>query len=116
MVVNDGVVEKMFIEEEIPGDPYSVSDADTMLKYVAPEAEKPKMVTIITKKDCPFCARAKAMLEDAGMDYEELLKGQDVTASALYSITGKNTYPQVFIDGQLIGGSDDLAKYLGIEE
>ena len=36
MLVRDGVVEKMFIEPEEPGDPFSVSDADTMLKYLDP--------------------------------------------------------------------------------
>ena len=36
MLVKDGVVAKMFIEPEEPGDPFKVSDADTMLKYLAP--------------------------------------------------------------------------------
>jgi len=34
MLVRDGVIEKMFIEPEVPGDPYEVSDADTMLRYL----------------------------------------------------------------------------------
>ena len=36
MLVRNGIVEKMFIESEVPGDPFSVSDADTMLEYIAP--------------------------------------------------------------------------------
>ncbi|MEZ5584713.1 MAG: hypothetical protein R3F37_19855 [Candidatus Competibacteraceae bacterium] len=35
MLVRDGVVEKMFVEPNVPGDPYQVSDADTMLSYIA---------------------------------------------------------------------------------
>lgn len=62
MVVDNGVVEKMFIEPDQPGDPYEVSDADTMLQYVAPEAARPLSVTVFTRKGCPFCAKAKGML------------------------------------------------------
>ena len=40
MLVKDGVVDKMFIEPDKPGDPYEVSDADTMLEYIAPNAAK----------------------------------------------------------------------------
>src|SRR5210317_1607989 len=46
MLVKDGVIEKMFIEPEEPGDPYGVSDADTMFKYVAPEGVLPHDVTV----------------------------------------------------------------------
>ena len=38
MLVKDGVIEKMFIEPDVPGDPFEVSDADTMLAYIAPNA------------------------------------------------------------------------------
>ena len=55
MLVKDGVVEKMFIEPDQPGDPFEVSDADTMLNYVAPEAAAPKNVTVFTRQGCPFC-------------------------------------------------------------
>ena len=41
MLVRDGIVEKMFIENEEPGDPFSVSDADTMFEYLAPGIAKP---------------------------------------------------------------------------
>jgi len=44
MLVRDGVIEKMFIEPEVPGDPFEVSDADTMLAYVAPHAHVPTVV------------------------------------------------------------------------
>ena len=114
MLVKNGVIEKMFIEPEEPGDPFKVSDADTMLAYINEHAEKPKVVSIFVKEGCPFCARAKSMLTDHGMDYEEIVLGRDANLRALRAITGAVTAPQVFINGRLIGGSEDLAKHLGV--
>ncbi len=112
MLVKDGVVEKMFIEPQKPGDPFEVSDADTMLDYIAPNATKPHAVFIITRPGCPFCARAKGMLRDRGMEWDEIVVGEQVAARAVRAATGKESVPQVFIDGQLIGGSDDLGNWL----
>lgn len=112
MLVKDGVVEKQFIEPEKPGDPFEVSDADTMLNHINPNASKPVPVSIFTKPGCPFCAKAKEMLEARGMGYEEVVLGHDATLRSLRAITGRDTVPQVFIDGKHIGGSDDLEKYL----
>ncbi len=113
MLVKDGTIDKMFIEPEKPGDPFEVSDADTMLNYINPNAEKPKPVAIFTRPGCPFCARAKEMLKEHGMSYEEIVVGHDATLRSVRAITGRDTVPQVFIDGRHIGGSDDLAAYLG---
>ena len=44
----DKVVEKMFIEPEVAGDPFEVSDADTMLKYLNPNAQPPKFFTVFS--------------------------------------------------------------------
>lgn len=41
MLVKNGLIEKMFIEAEVPGDPFKVSDADTMLDYINPKAVPP---------------------------------------------------------------------------
>lgn len=113
MLVKDGVVEKMFVEPEEPGDPFKVSDADTMLNYINPEVAKPKTVSLFTKVGCPFCASAKEMLKQHDLDYEEVVLGRDVNTRSLRAITGATTVPQVFIDGHLIGGSEALAAYLG---
>jgi glutathione-dependent peroxiredoxin len=113
MLVRDGLIEKMFIEPEEPGDPFVVSDADTMLGYINAQAQKPKLVSLFTKVGCPFCARAKGMLQDHGMDYEEIVLGRDVTSRSVRAMTGAATVPQVFIDGKLVGGSEELATYLG---
>lgn len=112
MVVNDGVIEKMFIEPDVPGDPYEVSDADTMLQYVAPDAARPLSVTVFTRKGCPFCAKAKGMLHDAGIEFEELLMGREYTDRTLRAVAGTTSVPQIFIDGDAIGGSDKLEEWL----
>jgi glutaredoxin-like protein len=113
MLVKDGVVDKMFIEPEEPGDPYGVSDADTMLAYVAPDAPKPVDVTVFTRPGCPFCAKAKTMLKDAGYEFEELVLNRDYTDETLRAVANATTVPQVFINGEKIGGSDDLEGWLG---
>ena len=113
MLVKDGTIEKMFIEPEEPGDPFKVSDADTMLNYINPQAGKPKLVSMFTKVGCPFCARAESMLQEHGIDYEEIVLGKGVTTRSLRAVSGGTTTPQVFVDGKLIGDSEALAAYLG---
>lgn len=112
MLVKDGVVVKQFIEPQEPGDPFKVSDADTMLNFINPAAKKPAAVSIITKPGCPFCAKAKAMLKEKGMTYEEIVLGHGANMRTLRAITGKETVPQVFIEGKHIGGSEALAAWL----
>ncbi len=112
MLVRDGVIEKMFIEPEEDGDPYGVSDADTMLNYLAPEGEKPHDVAVFTREGCAYCVRAKGLLNDAGIEFEELVLNRDYTDQTLRAVSAQITYPQVFVDGKLIGGSDDLATWL----
>lgn len=111
MLVKDGVIEKMFIEPDLPGDPFEVSDADTMLAYINPEAVQTSQVSLFTKPGCPHCARAKALLEQHGLTYEELTVGNEISISTMRAITNAETVPQVFIDGKHIGGADDLTKY-----
>jgi glutaredoxin-like protein len=112
MLVKDRVIEKMFIEPNVPGDPFEVSDADTMLAFINPNARKPQSVSVITKPGCPFCAKAKEMLAGNGMAYEEIVLGQDATIRSVRAMTGRETVPQVFIDGDYIGGSEELEGYI----
>jgi len=111
MLVKDGIIEKQFIEPEVPGDPFEVSDADTMLDYINPNAEKPQDIALFSKPDCPFCAKAKALLEEHGHRYEEISLANQVKLRTLRSMTGKETVPQIFINGELIGDSEALADY-----
>lgn len=112
MYVEDSEIKKMFIEPEKPGDPFEVSDADTMLDYLDPKAEKPKRVSLFTKKGCPHCQRAKDLLQSQGLNYEEIELGKSITLKSLTAVSGKSSTPQIFIDGQHIGGADELETYL----
>jgi glutaredoxin-like protein len=116
MLVKDGVVEKMFIEPDLPGDPFEVSDADTMLDYIAPDAAKPLDVTVFSREGCPFCVRAKGMLQDAGIQYEELVLNRDFSESTIRALSKMSTVPQIFINGEHVGGSDELEAYLAQRE
>ena len=111
MLVKDGVVQKMFIEPQKPGDPFEVSDADTMLAHVAPKAKKPDQVAILTREGCGFCARAKILLKERGYDYAEVSLGNANRSRIVGAITGKGTVPQVFVNGKHIGGLEDLERW-----
>jgi glutaredoxin-like protein len=112
MLVKNGVIDKMFIEADQPGDPFQISDADTMLAYINPNAQKPLDVTLLTRKGCPFCVRAKGMLRDRQIDFEELVLGKEFTGRTLRAVAAADTLPQIFIDGNHIGGSDQLEIWL----
>ncbi|MGE0080970.1 MAG: glutathione peroxidase [Thiohalomonadaceae bacterium] len=112
MLVRDGVIEKMFIEPEKEGDPYEVSDADTLLRYINPEAREPPPITMITREGCPYCARARRMLEERGYGWDELVLGVGISERGLRALSGTDVTPQVFIGGEHIGDSEALAAYL----
>lgn len=112
MLVRDATIEKMFIEPREPGDPFKVSDADTMLNYLNPDAGRPDQVAILTREGCSFCAKAKERLADAGYDYVEVPLPHTIRTKAVGAIAGAQTVPQVFINGRLIGGSHELEAYL----
>lgn len=112
MLVKDGTVVKMFIEPEKDGDPFEVSDADTMLNYVAPKAKKPLDVTVFSRLGCPFCAKAKAQLKEKGIAFDELVLNKDYRNVTLRAVAGQDSVPQIFINGQHIGGSDRLEAWL----
>jgi glutaredoxin-like protein len=112
MLVRDGVIEKMFIEPDEPGDPFHVSDADTMLEYLDPDAAKPFDVAVYSRPGCPHCARAKGLLRDAGIEFEELVLNRDYTDRTLRAISEVNTFPQIFVNAERIGGADELEAWL----
>jgi glutathione-dependent peroxiredoxin len=111
MLVKDGVIEKMFIEPQVPGDPYEVSDADTMLKYINPAARNPDQVAIFTRSGCGYCTKAKALLTKLGYDYAEVPLDHGQRTRIIGAMTGRDTVPQVFINGKHIGGWDDLQAW-----
>jgi glutaredoxin 3 len=68
-------------------------------------------VEIYTKFLCPYCTRAKALLTSKGVAFEEydISMGGPQRTEMLDRANGRNTVPQIFIDGRHVGGSDDLA-------
>jgi glutathione-dependent peroxiredoxin len=112
MLVRNGTIEKMFVEPQEPGDPFKVSDADTMLRYLNPKAKKPDQVAILTREGCSFCAKAKQRLAEAGYDYVEVPLAHTIRTKAVGAIAGAQTVPQVFVNGRLIGGSNELEAFL----
>ena len=67
-------------------------------------------IEIYTWQFCPFCLRAKALLDKKGVPYQESSLDGDAEARNLMTTRaeGRTTVPQIFIDGKGIGGCDDL--------
>lgn len=113
MLVKDSLIEKMFIEPgKKEGDPLEVSDADTMLNYINPDAQKPEFITMITREDCPYCIKAKKFLNSKRINFEEIPIGRTVTTKSLRAIAGDAKTPRIFSGGKCIGGFEELKEYI----
>lgn len=65
--------------------------------------------TIWSKSDCPYCVQAKVLLEQQGIEYEERKIGSGYTKeNLLESVPHAKTVPQIFLDGELVGGFTEL--------
>ncbi|MGE4130925.1 MAG: glutaredoxin 3 [Bdellovibrionales bacterium] len=70
-----------------------------------------KKVKVYTWTICPYCDRAKALLENRGIPFEEInLDGRDDELQTLRNLTGQRTIPQIFIGDEMIGGFTELAQ------
>jgi glutaredoxin 3 len=71
-----------------------------------------KKVLVYTANPCPFCSRAKALLASRGIPFEEVLVSYDDEAAwdELAERSGMKTMPQIFADGKLVGGFQELAE------
>ena len=67
-------------------------------------------VVIYTKPGCPYCAMAEALLARKGVEWTEIVASNDPEKKRemIQRSNGRMTFPQIFIDGRHIGGSDDL--------
>ena len=83
-----------------------------MLAYINPKARKPDQVAILTRDGCQYCAQAKVLLDERGIDYVEIPLTHKIRNKALGAIAGTQTVPQVFINGQRIGGYDELKRWV----
>jgi len=68
-------------------------------------------VEFYSKMFCPFCIRAKALLERKGVKVIDIPAANDKVKRAEMNqrSNGRNTFPQIFINGEHVGGSDELA-------
>jgi glutaredoxin 3 len=68
-------------------------------------------VEIYTKLGCGYCARAKRLLDQKGVAYDEydITLGGEKRQEMIQRVADARTVPQIFIGGNHIGGSDDLA-------
>lgn len=69
-----------------------------------------KVVTIYTTQSCPYCVKAKKLLEKKGVEYEELRVdlNPELIAESIEKSGGLRTVPQIFIGDHHVGGCDDL--------
>lgn len=66
-------------------------------------------VTIYTRPFCGYCARALALLDEKGADFTEIEAGMDpALRQEMMQRSGRNTFPQIFVGDQHIGGCDDM--------
>ena len=65
---------------------------------------------IYTKPTCPFCIRAKALLQERGIEFvdHDVSNNPDLRAEVSESVGGYNTVPMIFMDGEFIGGCSEL--------
>jgi len=66
-------------------------------------------VTVYTKENCPFCLRAKRLLDGKGVAYEEIqVEGRDDLRVWLAEASGRKTVPQIFVGDRPLGGFSDV--------
>jgi glutaredoxin 3 len=67
-------------------------------------------VEIYTTSYCPYCMRAKALLRSKGVEFEEIdVTGDPETRARMVGLAkGRRTVPEIFINGEIIGGCDEL--------
>lgn len=67
-------------------------------------------IEIYTKKACSYCVQAKQLLDSKGVKYTEISVDDNPEAleEMLFRSQGRRSVPEIFIDGRLIGGCDDL--------
>jgi len=81
---------------------------------VSSPSTAPARIVLYTTTRCGWCRRAKQLLHDRGLDFEEIDVGDDDARREWLVRTtgGKKTVPQIFIDDRLIGGYEELAAKL----
>ena len=68
-------------------------------------------MALLTREGCAFCAKAKKLLDEAGVSYAEVPLPHSIRTRALGAIAKAKTVPQLFVNGQLIGGSEAIEEW-----
>lgn len=71
-------------------------------------------IKIYSKPNCPWCVKAKELMNSLGLKYHEFVLDVDYTRDELRELIGENkplTVPQIFVNMNLIGGYEDFAEY-----
>ena len=69
------------------------------------------MIEIYSKPSCPYCVRAKNLCEQEGYEYTYKMLDEDFTREELFEIFNSRTFPQIRIDGENIGGYQQLEEW-----
>lgn len=88
-----------------------LSEGNALQNKFTLERKKSLMsIVIYTTPSCPYCVRAKKLLESKGMKYDEInvAVDQEARLQMIEKAGGKTSVPQIFINDKHIGGSDDL--------
>jgi glutaredoxin 3 len=68
-----------------------------------------KVVTLYTTRFCPYCIRARSLLDEKGVDYDDIAVDHDPQLRReMVQLSGRTTVPQIWIGEQHVGGCDDL--------
>ena len=68
-------------------------------------------IQIYSTRQCPYCVQAKTLLQAKGLDYTETDVADDIEIlQEMITRSGKRTVPQIFIDGNPVGGYDELSR------
>jgi len=70
-------------------------------------------ITIYTTNSCTYCVKAKNLLDQKNLNYEEInVESKELREKMKYKTGGRYTVPQIFIDNNYIGGYEDLYLYM----
>ena len=85
----------------------------TTKNYQAFKKGRKMKAVVWSKYHCPYCDQAKALLTQRGIEFEEKKIGDGYTKEELLeAVPNARTVPQIFLDGQLIGGFTELKQHL----
>jgi len=74
-------------------------------------AARPQAIVMYTTRFCPYCIRARSLLESKGWDYQEIpVDADDGLRSEMMQKSGQHTVPQIWIGGQHVGGCEELFR------